>query len=44
MKIHISASTKILLDIFGSFTMEERGTISVKVRKDLPFLESEPVL
>ena len=31
MKIHISDSTKRLLDIFGNFTTEERGTIEVKV-------------
>ena len=31
MKIHISESTKRLLDIFGNFTTEERGTIEVKV-------------
>ena len=31
MKIHISESTKHLLDAFGNFMTEERGVIDVKV-------------
>ena len=31
MRIHVSDSTKILLDSFGNFMTEERGMIDIKV-------------
>lgn len=32
LKIHISHDTKDILDSIGTFTLEERGEITVKVR------------
>jgi hypothetical protein len=31
MKIHVSATTKELLDHYGGFLFEKRGTIEIKV-------------
>lgn len=32
MKIHISETTKELLDHYGGFETEHRGTVEIKVR------------
>jgi hypothetical protein len=37
MKIHISSQTKEILDLFGTFLLEARGLVSMKVRDDVEF-------
>lgn len=33
MKVHVSENTKVLLDEFGGFILEKRGTVEIKVLK-----------
>lgn len=35
MKIHVSENTKLLLDEYGGFSLEKRGTVDIKVKSEL---------
>lgn len=35
MKIHVSENTKLLLDEYGGFSLEKRGTVDIKVKFEL---------
>lgn len=35
MKVHVSENTKLLLDEYGGFFLEKRGTVDIKVEYEL---------